>query len=564
MLLTWDTAGNLLSRQDLKQSLTETFDYDALNRLTGSQRNGTQNLTLTYNAIGNILTKSDVGSYTYHATRKRAVIQAGSTVYGYDANGNMTSRGGSSISYTSYNLPSLMNQGSNSSAVSYGAFRNRFKQVTAGSDPTTTIYVAGLLERVTRPGGVTEFRHQIHGPTGTVAIYTRRSSGTADTYYLHRDHLGSPELITNAAGTQIVKPSFAAFGERRGSTWTGTPSSGDWTAIGNVTRRGFTDHEHLDNVGLIHMNGRVYDPRIGRFLSPDPFIDWGLGTQGVNRYGYVGNNPLNRIDPTGFTCQPSAGMSDEEAAAEISRCADQFDAGGWGPNNGNQSKWCDLLGDCRLSLGDSIPGFGVTTRDGAGRDPAYTASMVGPNVRVALDQYNARFERRITLEIGCGADTGLGCGDWAATPKASIDLRYLSNAHAQAGAGGAAVFWAGTELTRHVGGNGDHARALARTGETALRQWSRVGLILQGTVTAVSYGSDSFLFDLLDLGVYGGLHFATPYAGAFLSFAYSSAGGSRGLAMTPSAISASSRQAVSEMNAMTWRIMTCQGFSCRH
>jgi RHS repeat-associated protein len=297
--ITWDTAGNLLSRQDLKQSVTETFDYDALNRLTGSQRNGTQNLTLTYNAIGNLLTKSDVGSYTYHATKKRAVIQAGSTVYGYDANGNMTSRGGSSISYTSYNLPSLMNQGSNSSAVSYGAFRNRFKQVTAGSDPTTTIYVAGLLERVTRPGGVTEFRHQIHGPTGTVAIYTRRSSGTADTYYLHRDHLGSPELITNAAGTQVVKPSFAAFGERRGSTWTGTPSSGDWTAIGNVTRRGFTDHEHLDNVGLIHMNGRVYDPRIGRFLSPDPFIDWGLGTQGVNRYGYVGNNPLNRIDPTG-------------------------------------------------------------------------------------------------------------------------------------------------------------------------------------------------------------------------------------------------------------------------
>jgi RHS repeat-associated protein len=295
--ITWDTAGNLLSRQDLKQSVTETFDYDALNRLTGSQRNGTQNLTLTYNAIGNLLTKSDVGSYTYHATKKRAVIQAGSTVYGYDANGNMTSRGGSSISYTSYNLPSLMNQGSNSSAVSYGAFRNRFKQVTAGSDPTTTIYVAGILERVTRPGGVTEFRHQIHGPTGTVAIYTRRSSGTADTYYLHRDHLGSPELITNAAGTQVVKPSFAAFGERRGSTWTGAPNAGDWTAIGNTTRDGFTDHEHLDSVGLIHMNGRVYDPKIGRFLSPDPFIDWGLGTQGVNRYGYVGNNPLNRIDP---------------------------------------------------------------------------------------------------------------------------------------------------------------------------------------------------------------------------------------------------------------------------
>jgi hypothetical protein len=77
------------------------------------------------------------------------------------ANGNMTSRGGSSISYTSYNLPSLMNQGSNSTAVSYGAHRNRYKQVTSGADPTTTIYVAGILKRVTRSSG-TEFRHQIH------------------------------------------------------------------------------------------------------------------------------------------------------------------------------------------------------------------------------------------------------------------------------------------------------------------------------------------------------------------------------------------------------------------
>jgi RHS repeat-associated protein len=296
--LTWDTAGNLLSRQDLKQSVTETFVYDTLNRLTTSQRNGAQNLTLTYDAIGNILTKSDVGSYSYHATKKRAVTQAGSTSYGYDANGNVTSRGGSSISYTSYNLPSVINAGSETSALHYGAFRNRFKQVTAGANPETRIYVAGLMEKVTR-GGVTEYRYQIGGPTGPVALYTRRSSGTADTYYLHRDHLGSPELVTNAAGTQIVKLSFGAFGERRGSNWSGTPSTPDWTAIGNTTRDGFTDHETLDNVGLIHMNGRVYDPRIGRFLSPDPIIMVGL-SQDVNRYAYGWNNPLRVVDPDGL------------------------------------------------------------------------------------------------------------------------------------------------------------------------------------------------------------------------------------------------------------------------
>jgi hypothetical protein len=123
------------------------------------------------------------------------VTQAGSTSYGYDANGNMTSRGGSSISYTSYNLPSLINAGSETSALHYGAFRNRFKQVTAGASPETRIYVAGLMEKVTR-GGVTEYRYQIGGPTGTVAIYTRRTDGSTPTYYLLRDHLGSPELAS--------------------------------------------------------------------------------------------------------------------------------------------------------------------------------------------------------------------------------------------------------------------------------------------------------------------------------------------------------------------------------
>ncbi len=293
----------------MKQSATETFVYDGLNRLDYSTLTtpGTGTITnqdLSYNAIGNILWKQDVGNYSYHASKKRAVIQAGTTSYGYDANGNMTSRGGSTIGYTSYNLPGVIYAGSNSSTLSYGAYRNRYKQVavTAGISETT-IYVGGILEKVTKSGTIT-WRHRIEGPGGLLAIVNCTGSScdpTTTTHYLHRDTLGSPELITNSAGTELVKLSFGAFGERRDRDWHGAVSSADMAAIGNSTRRGFTEHEHLDAVGLIHMNGRVYDPVLGRFLASDPVAD-GLGRAGgFNRYAYVQNNPLTLIDPSGLS-----------------------------------------------------------------------------------------------------------------------------------------------------------------------------------------------------------------------------------------------------------------------
>ncbi|VVH57833.1 Rhs family protein-like precursor, partial [uncultured Gammaproteobacteria bacterium] len=67
-----------------------------------------------------------------------------------------------------------------------------------------------------------------------------------------------------------------------------------------LTNRGFTGHEHIDEMGLIHMNGRVYDPQIGRFLSADPYIQAPYNTQSYNRYSYVMNNPLKYTDPDGY------------------------------------------------------------------------------------------------------------------------------------------------------------------------------------------------------------------------------------------------------------------------
>jgi RHS repeat-associated protein len=197
----------------------------------------------------------------------------------------------------------LIAAGANSSTLSYGAWRNRTKQVAVTSGVTeTTIYVAGLVEKVTK-GSTVEYRHQIQATPGTVAVYVRKSSASNLMYYLHRDHLGSPEMITNSSGTSLVKLSFSAYGERRDVDWDGPVSSTHLATAANTTRHGFTDHEHLDSVKLIHMGGRVYDPLIGRFLSRDPYIDGVGSSQGANGYGYVHNNPLSLWDPTGYTAE---------------------------------------------------------------------------------------------------------------------------------------------------------------------------------------------------------------------------------------------------------------------
>src|SRR5438874_5472836 len=84
----------------------------------------------------------------------------------------------------------------------------------------------------------------------------------------------------------------------------GKPRSRDWQPSGDKMyqsfERGFTGHEHLDDVYLIHMNGRVYDYRLGRFLSVDPIISNPANSQSINPYSYIGNNPLSGIDPTGY------------------------------------------------------------------------------------------------------------------------------------------------------------------------------------------------------------------------------------------------------------------------
>jgi RHS repeat-associated protein len=306
----WDAVGNLLQRRDLNQNRTEAFSYDALDRVSGSTLNGATNLAVSYDATGNITHKSDVGSYVYaNAAKPHAVTAAGGEVFTYDGNGNLASRNGASQTWTSFNLPRTLRKSGYQSQFDYGPDHERWRQVASYQNGTeTTHYIGTLLEKESATStGVTYWRHYVPTPGGATVVVSRNSNGTASTTYVLPDHLGSSDTLLNAAGNGITQESFAAFGARRGSNWA-AGTAPDWGNIANTTRQGYTGHEMLDNVGIVHMNGRVYDPMLGRFLSADPVIGSLADSQSVNPYAYVGNRPLNTTDPTGFVADGGASL----------------------------------------------------------------------------------------------------------------------------------------------------------------------------------------------------------------------------------------------------------------
>jgi RHS repeat-associated protein len=284
------------------RATNNAFSYDGLDRLLSHSvvtgMGGVVNVT--YDQKGNITSKSDVGTYAYDPAKQHALTGVsggplGSQSYNYDANGNMISGGGRTITWTSFNQARSITQGSFTSTFSFGANRERVKQV---SHLETTIYVGGVFEQVTPvgAGAVVEYKHYILAPTGRVAVHTDRSNFQRDVKFYHTDGLGSITAVTDEKGAIVKRFAFDAWGKRinpaTGATITGATASG-------ITR-GYTDHEHLTDLGLVHMNGRVYDPVLARFISADPFIDGADDAQGFNRYSYVGNNPLNATDPSGY------------------------------------------------------------------------------------------------------------------------------------------------------------------------------------------------------------------------------------------------------------------------
>ncbi|WP_437949416.1 RHS repeat-associated core domain-containing protein [Sorangium sp. So ce296] len=319
----FDDLLNLTRRTDALQpeNMTERFRYDPLQRLTcayfGDVERASAPCALRYghDPNGNLTFKSDIGTLSYDdPLHPHAVTGAGTGSFAYDAVGNQVARpGGTMVRYTPFDLPERITQGATTITFGYDGDQQRIRKTTPEKE---TLYFGDLYERVTKAAsGTVEHRYHVHSPERVVAIVTRGGSDTG-TRYVHVDHLGSVDALTGEDGDVIERRSYDPFGQRRSPVW-GEPAPASFSS---ETTQGFTGHESDDELGLVNMKGRLYDPNTGRFLTTDPIVSIPSFGQSWNPYSYVLNNPLAYVDPGGFQeAPPEAGARSQlPAGADFS------------------------------------------------------------------------------------------------------------------------------------------------------------------------------------------------------------------------------------------------------
>jgi len=286
--------GNLLSRSNSYRSLSESFGYDTgnLDRLTSVTGPSAQSVSYDPNNKGNISTKSDAGTFTYDPSKKYAlkIVSGGLNI----SNSNQQ------VIYNAFEKVQSITEGVKSAEFTYNADNQRIRMVVKnnGAVTKTRWYFGGSCEREQVGSTVNQYIWIGGDAYSAVAVAKKVNTGSFTVYNIFRDHLGTITHLRNSSTGQVDEFSFDAWGRRRDKDNWGYTVSGDPVLFAD---RGFTAHEFLPDFNLYNMNGRLYDPVVGRFLSPDPYISDPSFSQSYNRYSYCLNNPLKYIDPTGLT-----------------------------------------------------------------------------------------------------------------------------------------------------------------------------------------------------------------------------------------------------------------------
>ncbi len=283
----WNAStGNLSSRTEGLYNLSESFTYDNLDRLTKITKDGNDR-NVGYLANGNISSKYDAGAYTYDPVKTHSISKITD-----DNCYSAIDQAQQNITYTPFKKIKTIQQHNDSLIYTYGHDMERRKmQLYENNQLVKTRIYCGMYEKETDSAANVKQYCYIAGGNGVTAVLINE-----DLYFLRHDIQGTITGLIDKNDTLVEEYSYDAWGRRRNPTnWTY-----DSVPQPQYINRGYTMHEMLDEFGLINMNGRCYDPVVGRFLSPDIVVQNPNYTQSYNRYSYCVNNPLKYSDPSGW------------------------------------------------------------------------------------------------------------------------------------------------------------------------------------------------------------------------------------------------------------------------
>jgi RHS repeat-associated protein len=278
---TYSPAGNITAKETEHGSYS--YQYDTLYRLTEAMNPTQSDESYTYDPNGNRLTDWRIpGTWQYNANNELQSV--GDTGYSYDVNGNMIQKAvpGGTTTYT-YDIEDRLTRVSNTGGMVADYYYDPFgRRLWKEVDGVRTYFLysdEGMIGEYDAAGA--EIKSYGYAPGSAWSSDPLFVKIAGSYYYYQNDHLGTPQMITQANGAVVWDAVYDAFGNCQISTETITS---------NLRLPG----QYFDaETGLYYNWNRYYDPAIGRYLRADPYGD------GLNLYAYVFGNPVNLIDPTG-------------------------------------------------------------------------------------------------------------------------------------------------------------------------------------------------------------------------------------------------------------------------
>jgi len=279
---TYDLVGNLVETESTDPRAACVFTYDDLHRLTQAVREDGRNWSYAYDDTGDLTSKSDIGAYVYDAQRR--LVQAGPDALAYDDAGNVLTAPWGTAGYDAAGRMQRVTRGASRLDCTYDGASFRTRAIVTGA--------GGTLDDVLTPDARISIENGV--AYGFVldgeAFVTKIRLDDAAASWLHGDHLGSVAVVTAMDGEAVQRIDYDPFG---------AILANDLAGGSEGSRRLYAGAEWDVFPGLVHLQARYYDPRLGRFAAADTVVGEAYAPQAWNRYAYVQNNPLRFVDPTG-------------------------------------------------------------------------------------------------------------------------------------------------------------------------------------------------------------------------------------------------------------------------